>query len=80
MLSCREVTEKASAYLDQELSWSARAQFRLHLMMCKHCRRYVDQLAKTVTLLREAGQAEALDRGTEDKLAELFRNAGEPRR
>lgn len=74
MLSCREVTEMANAYLDRELSWSTRAQFRLHLMMCKHCRRYVDQLAKTVTLLRQA-QTEALDQGAEDKLAELFRNA-----
>ncbi|MFC3677144.1 anti-sigma factor family protein [Ferrovibrio xuzhouensis] len=72
------MTEMANAYLDRDLSWSAKAQFRLHLMMCKHCRRYVDQLAKTVTLLRQA-PAEAPDRGTEDKLAELFRNADRPR-
>lgn len=78
MLSCREVTEKASAYLDQDLSWSARAGFRLHLMMCNNCRRYVDQLAKTVNLVR-AAQMEAPDRATEDRLAELFRTAGQGR-
>lgn len=78
MLTCREVTEMANAHLDQDLSWPERAQFRLHLVMCRNCRRYTDQLAKTVTLLRQAAP-EAPDRATEDALAELFRRSGPPR-
>lgn len=74
MLTCREVTEMASAYLDRELSWPKKAQFRLHLMMCRHCRQYVDQLAKTVTLLQHPPAAPDVD--TEDRLAAIFRAAG----
>lgn len=74
MLTCREVTEMANAYLDREMSWPEKAQFRLHLMMCKHCRRYVDQLAKTVALLRHPPVAP--DRETEDRPAEMFRAVG----
>lgn len=44
MLNCREVTEKASDYLDQALPWRQRLGMRVHLLMCQHCRRYVRQL------------------------------------
>lgn len=73
MLTCREVTEMANSYLDRELSWSKKAQFRLHLMICRHCRHYVDQLAKTVTLLQYPPAAP--DGETEDRLAAMFRAA-----
>lgn len=53
MLSCREVTERASRYLDRELSWRERLQMRLHLMMCRYCTRFVDQLKATMELLRK---------------------------
>jgi predicted anti-sigma-YlaC factor YlaD len=75
VLTCREVTEMANDYLDRNLNWLAKLQFRLHLMMCRHCQRYVDQLAKTITLLR-GSRGEPPDRGTEDKLAEIFRAGG----
>ncbi|WDR02851.1 zf-HC2 domain-containing protein [Devosia algicola] len=52
MLTCREIGERASDYLDNDMNWRNRVSVRLHLMMCKHCRAYVDQLAKTVQLLR----------------------------
>jgi anti-sigma factor ChrR (cupin superfamily) len=44
MLNCREVTEKASDYLEQTLSWQQRLSIRLHLLVCHHCRRYLRQL------------------------------------
>lgn len=44
MLNCRQVTERASALIDDELSWMQRLQMRLHLAMCKHCSRFVRQL------------------------------------
>ncbi len=50
MLSCREITEQASAYLDRDLPLSGRLQFRLHLFMCRHCRRFMDQLSTTIKL------------------------------
>ncbi len=50
MLNCRQVTEQASALIDGELSLAQRLQMRLHLAMCRHCSRFVNQLR----LLRDA--------------------------
>jgi hypothetical protein len=42
MLSCKQVANLASEYLDNNtpLKW----QIRLHLMMCANCRRFVKHL------------------------------------
>lgn len=52
MLNCRDVTEHANLNLIGELGWWRKAQLVLHLFMCRHCRRYVDQMTATVQLLR----------------------------
>lgn len=43
MLRCKDVVERASRYIDGEMSWSRRLGMRLHLMMCIHCRRFMRQ-------------------------------------
>ncbi len=48
MLNCKELSEQASDYIDKNLSFLERVQFRLHIMMCKHCHRFVEQLTVTV--------------------------------
>ncbi len=73
MLTCREVTELANAYLERELPFMERAQFRLHTMMCAHCRRYVDQLARTVNLLGAAKPTE-ISSAVEDRLVQLLKD------
>jgi predicted anti-sigma-YlaC factor YlaD len=52
MLSCKELTELATAYLEEDLTWRERLRVQIHLWMCKHCRRYMDQMRKVVGLLR----------------------------
>lgn len=52
MLSCKELTELATDYLEDDLAWRARLRIRVHLWMCGHCRRYVDQMRKVVALLK----------------------------
>lgn len=52
MLSCKELTELATDYLEQDLPWSKRLRVQLHLWMCRHCRRYLDQMRKVIGLLR----------------------------
>ncbi len=44
MLSCREVVDDADRWIAGELSWRQRLAMRLHLSMCRHCRRYIHQL------------------------------------
>lgn len=55
MLNCRDVTERATEYLEGTLSWKARLQFRLHLALCRFCRRYVEQLRLTIRALGDLG-------------------------
>ncbi len=60
MLSCKDVTEKASDYLDHKLPLRTRLGMRLHLFMCVRCRQYLHQLhttVRTLSLLGERRQA-----------------------
>jgi anti-sigma factor RsiW len=74
VLTCREVTERASEYLDDNLPFGRRLAFRLHLMMCRHCRRYVDQLARTIVVARAAGR-KATDPETVNRIAALLKRS-----
>lgn len=71
VLSCREVAKSASDYLDANLSWRRRLQLRLHLAMCAHCRRYVDQLALSIAALRGLKQDAAASETAEQVIAAL---------
>jgi predicted anti-sigma-YlaC factor YlaD len=53
MMSCREVTERASDVVDGTLPPLARLQLRLHLMICEGCRTYIDQMRGLKTMLRQ---------------------------
>lgn len=46
MLKCRELVAQSDALLAGELSWRQRLSMRMHLFMCRHCRRYVNQLKR----------------------------------
>ncbi|HEB94563.1 MAG TPA: hypothetical protein ENI94_14135 [Gammaproteobacteria bacterium] len=58
MPSCREISEQASDYLDQDLSPWQRAAFRMHLLMCVYCRRHVKHLGFTVATLGKIASEE----------------------
>lgn len=52
MLSCRKLVEETTAVLSlEELQRRQRWSIRLHLLMCRHCRRYVRQLKALLGLL-----------------------------
>jgi len=50
MPTCQQASTLQSLALDQKLSWPKRFGLRLHLLLCKWCRRYGQQLR----FLREA--------------------------
>jgi predicted anti-sigma-YlaC factor YlaD len=50
-LTCREVTKRASEYLDSRLS-IMNVRVGLHLASCASCRVYVDQLSLVSSALR----------------------------
>lgn len=58
MLSCKDVTERASDLIDGNLStWDA-LQMRLHLAMCKGCDAFIGQLRMTRDVTRSVAEAE----------------------
>ena len=52
MLKCREVTEKASDWLDGNLGLLERVRIRAHLALCAHCRHFMSGLETTGQLVR----------------------------
>ncbi len=52
MISCREVSEKASAVIDGQLPSRQRLPIILHLLMCRNCRRFMVQFRVLVDGLR----------------------------
>lgn len=71
MLSCREVTERSSRYVDAELGTMERLSMRLHLLMCVHCRRFVAQLRCLVAALGQRPAPAAPPETVERLLAQL---------
>lgn len=45
MMTCKEVSTMVASEDLTRLSWRGRLGVRLHLLMCRHCRRYAAQLA-----------------------------------
>jgi anti-sigma factor RsiW len=52
MFSCKDVSERASAYVSREMSAWERAQYRLHLFICHDCRNFIAQFRATLGALR----------------------------
>lgn len=52
MLTCRQLVERSSDFLDAQLSFHERLKVRAHLAMCHNCRRFIRQLRLSQTLLR----------------------------
>lgn len=41
MLKCKDIVARSSDYLEGDLSGWQRINYKMHLMMCTHCRRYL---------------------------------------
>ena len=51
MLNCRETTQLISKSLDRHLTWRERFTVNLHLVICKYCKRFNQQLVMMRTAL-----------------------------
>jgi hypothetical protein len=59
MLRCNEVTRLCASEDVRDASWRTRIAVRLHLMMCRHCRRYVRELSRIGAAARALVRDEA---------------------
>ncbi len=76
VLKCRDISELSTDYSEGTLSTRRRLAVGLHLLMCRMCRTYLDQLAKTRRLL--ADRPLALVAGVEDRVIAAIPVAGIP--
>ncbi len=51
MLTCRDITEIVTDYLEGRMTLGTRMRFHMHLGMCKHCRAYLRQMKNTIETL-----------------------------
>jgi anti-sigma factor RsiW len=52
-LTCRELVELVSDYLEDALPAAERSRFEAHITGCEHCATYVLQMRETLALLGE---------------------------
>jgi anti-sigma factor RsiW len=70
-LTCREIVELVTAYLEDALQPADRERFEEHLVFCDGCGNYLEQMRQTVRL---SGRVEAeLPGELEERLLEAFR-------
>lgn len=74
VLSCREMAEHLSDYLDGELAASLTALIDAHRGECPPCEAFIRTLARSVEVVR-AQPREALSEGLKNRLVETLRQA-----
>ena len=52
MMSCKEVLEAISSYIDEDLRKEIAAEMNKHIGLCSHCRAEFDTLTMTIRLYR----------------------------
>jgi anti-sigma factor RsiW len=57
-LTCREIVELVTDYLEQALDAEERARFEEHLADCAPCQAHVDQMRRTVEVLGHLPETE----------------------
>ena len=72
-LSCPEMVELLTAYLDGALSAGDATRFEVHLDLCPGCLTYVDQFRETVEITGRLGE-EQVPHGVMDQLLHAFRD------
>ena len=72
-LSCQELVEAVTSYLEGALPDADRLELERHLETCDGCRQYVEQLRTTIVLTGEARPLD-LTSEAEDALLAAFRD------
>jgi predicted anti-sigma-YlaC factor YlaD len=78
MLTCQQVTEIVTDYLEGEMPFWQRVQFQLHIGMCRHCREYLRQMKATIETMGRLPD-EPIPDDVKDELRSRLRNlSGDP--
>jgi anti-sigma factor RsiW len=72
-LTCKELVELVTDYLEGALAPAERARFEAHLATCSGCRSYLEQMRHTIALLGGLPEA-SLSEEARGELLTLFRH------
>jgi hypothetical protein len=73
-ITCQEVVELVTGYLEHALDVADTALFEQHLNVCDGCMTYVDQMRVTIDAVGHAGE-EDLPAETRERLLTVFRDS-----
>ena len=76
MLSCREVTQLVAGEQLARARLGTRVSLRLHLLMCRHCRRYIEQLRRIGQVARDLALGDPLIDAAVQRTIERLRTEG----
>ena len=72
-LTCAELVELVTDYLENKLTAAERDRFEAHLKVCPGCETYLDQIRQTIATTGKLRE-ETLEPSTRDDLLSLFRD------
>ena len=72
-ITCREIVELVTEYLEGALTADARARFEQHLLACDGCAMYLDQIRETIRIAGKLTEA-ALAPDQKEALMTAFRS------
>ena len=72
-MTCRELVELVTEYLEQALPTTERQRFDEHLSACRGCRRHLDQMNRTIRLVGRLAE-EDVTPAAKSALLAAFRN------
>jgi anti-sigma factor RsiW len=72
-MSCKELVELVTDYLEDALSSEERRRFEGHLAICPGCVTYVEQIRATVLTVGRLSE-ESIPPATRDELLDAFRD------
>jgi anti-sigma factor RsiW len=73
MLTCQEMVELVTDYLEDRMEDSTRARFEEHVAECDACTLYIEQMRQTIVALGRI-PAESISSEAEEELLAAFRN------
>lgn len=72
-LSCREILEKLSEYIDEEIDPAVCDEIEAHMAGCSPCIAFLNTLKKTVKLYNTAGEEVKVPEEASQKLHDFLR-------
>jgi anti-sigma factor RsiW len=72
-VTCKEFVEVLTDYLDGALEPAERADIERHIVICRGCSNYLEQMRSTIDLLGRIGEQEGANGQGNEKLLSMFR-------